>query len=145
MSAVPAATARRPRTRPSSADAAFAAIGCLALLAAAFVLPVPRPDIGVRIVFGLLMFAIGVVLAASVALAFRGTRGDWKGFTIWCGKIWLALALLFVFARIGEVSQDQPSSLIAALAGRQITIDRFVRAERAAAPGLFDQRLLRNN
>ena len=145
MSAVPAAAARRPRTRPSSADAAFAAIGCLALLAAAFSLPVPRPDMGARVVFGLLMFAIGVVLAAGVALVFKGIRGYWRGFTIWCGKIWLALAVLFVFARIREVSQDQPSSLIAALDDRQITIDRFVRAERAAAPGLFDQRLLRNN
>ena len=145
MSADPAATARRPRTRPSSADAAFAAIGCFALLAAAFSLPVPRPDMGARVVFGLLMFAIGVVLAAGVALVFRGIRGDWRGFTIWCGKIWLALAVLFVVARIREVSQDQPSSLIAALGDRQITIDRFVRAERAAAPGLFDQRLLRNN
>ena len=145
MSVDTAPVARRPRTRPSSADAAFAAIGGLALLASAFALPIPHPDAAARTVFRLLMFAVGVVLAATLALVFRGVRGDWRGFTIWCGKIWLALAVLFVFARFRDVSQDQPSSLIAALGERQITIDRFVRAERAAAPGLFDQRLLRNN
>ena len=145
MSAVPAAAARRPRTRPSSADAAFAAIGCLALLAAAFSSSGSTARMEARVVFGLLMFAVGVVLAASVALVFRGVRGDWRGFTIWCGRIWLALAVLFVVARIRDVAQDRPSSLIAALRAGQITIDRFVRAERAAAPGLFDQQLLRNN
>jgi hypothetical protein len=91
------------------------------------------------------MFTVGVVLAASVALVFRGFRGDWRGFTVWCGKIWLALAVLFVASRIRDLSGDRPSALIAALGDGQITIDRFVRAERAAAPGLFDQRLVRNN
>ena len=145
MSADTAPAARRPRTRPSSADAAFAAIGGLALLASAFALPIPHPDVAARAVFRLLMFAVGAVLAAAVALVFRGFRGDWRGFTIWCGKIWLALAVLFLASRIRDLAGDRPSALIAALGGRQITIDRFVRAERAAAPGLFDQRLLRNN
>ena len=68
------------------------------------------------------MFAIGVVVAAGVALVFRGIRGDWRGFTIWCGKIWLALAVLFVFARIRDkYRQDRPSSLIAALPAGEIT------------------------
>ena len=91
------------------------------------------------------MFAVGAVLAASVALVFRGVRGDWRGVTLWCGKIWLALAVLFAVARIRDVGQERPSPLIASLRARQITIDRFVRAERAAAPGMFDQRLLRSN
>ena len=137
--------ARRPRSRPSSADTAFAAIGSLALLASAFTLPIPQDDMAVRAGFRLVMFAMGVVLAAGVALVCRGFRGDWRGFTMWCGKIWLALAVLFVAARIRELTGDRPSALIAALGDRQITIDRFVRAERAAAPGMFDQRLLRNN
>ena len=136
--------ARRPRS-PSSADAAFAAIGGLALLASAFALPIPHPDLAARIAFRLLMFAVGMVLAAAVALAFRGFRGDWRGFTIWCGRIWLALAVLFVASRVRDFPGDRPSTLIAALDEGQITIDRFVRAERAAAPGLFDQRLLRKN
>ena len=137
--------ARRPRTRPSSADAAFAAIGGLTLLASAFALPIPYPGMAARAVFRLLMFAVGVVLGAAAALVFRGFRGDWRGFTLWCGKIWLALAVLFVASGVRDLAGDRPSALIAALGERQITIDRFVRAERAAAPGLFDQRLLRNN
>ena len=145
MSVDTAPAGRRPRTRPSSADVAFAAIGGLALLASAFALPIPHPDAAARTVFRLLMFAVGVVLAATAALVFRGFRGDWRGFTIWCGKIWLALAVLFVASRLRDLPGDRPSALIAALGERQITIDRFVRAERAAAPGLFDQRLLRNN
>ena len=145
MSADPAAIARRPRTRPSSADAVFAAIGGLAFLASALSLPAPQSDVAVRVVFRLLMFAVGVVVAASVALVFRGARGDWRGFTIWCGKIWLALAVLFVVARIRDFTEERTSPLIASLLDRRITIDRFVRAERAAAPGMFDQRLLRTN
>jgi hypothetical protein len=137
--------ARRPRIRPSSADAAFAAIGGLALLASAFALPIPHPDMAARAVFRLLMFVVGVVLAVAVALVFRGFRGDWRGFTIWCGKLWLALAVLFIASRVRDLAGGRPAALIAALGERQITIDRFVRAERAAAPGLFDQRLLRNN
>src|SRR5215203_3691902 len=136
MSVDPAAFARRPRSRPSSADAVFAAIGWLAFLASAFTLPAPQPDIEGRVVFRLLMFAVGVVLAASIALGFRGIRGDWRGVILWCGKIWLALAVLFVVARVSDLSQERPSPLIASLRARQITIDRFVRAERAAAPGM---------
>ena len=145
MSVDTAPAARRPRSRPSSADAVFAAIGGLALLASAFAIPVPYPDMAARAVFSLLMFAVGVVLGTTIALVFRGFRGDWRGFTLWCGKIWLALSVLFVASRIRDLGGDRPSALIAALGERQITIDRFVRAERAAAPGLFDQRLLRNN
>ena len=44
MSVNPAPPARRPRS-PSSADAAFAAIGGLALLASAFALPIPHPEL----------------------------------------------------------------------------------------------------
>jgi hypothetical protein len=123
----------------------FAAIGGLAFLASAFTLPAPQAGLEGRVVFRLLMFAVGVVLAASVALVFRGVRGDWRGVTIWCGRIWLALAVLFVVARIRDVAQERPSPLIASLRAGQITIDRFVRAERAAAPGMFDQQLLRSN
>jgi hypothetical protein len=144
MSVNPAPPARRPRS-PSSADAAFAAIGGLALLASAFALPIPHPDLAARTAFRLLMFGVGLVLAAAVALVFRGFRGDWRGFTIWCGRIWLALAALFVASRVRDFPGERPSTLIAALGEGQITIDRFVRAERAAAPGLFDERLLRNN
>jgi hypothetical protein len=136
---------RGPRTRPSSADAVFAAIGGLALLASAAILPAPHPDLAGHLVFRLLMFAAGVVLAASIALVFRGVRKDWRRVTIWCGKIWLALAALLVFAGVRDVTRERPSSLIASLRGRQITIDRFVRAERAAARGMFDRRLLRSN
>jgi hypothetical protein len=145
MSVETAPSARLRRTSPSAADAAFAAIGGIALLASAFALPIPYPDMAARAVFRLLMFAVAVVLSASVALVFRGFRGDWRAFTIWCGKMWLALAVLFVASRIRDLDGERPSGLIAALAGGQITIDRFVRAERAAASGLFDRRLLRNN
>jgi hypothetical protein len=145
MSVDTAPCARPRRTRPSAADAAFAAIGGVALLASAFALPIPDPDLAARAVFRLLMFAVGLVLSASVALVFRGVRGDWRAFTIWCGKMWLVLAVLFLASGVRDLGGDRPPALIAALASRQITIDRFVRAERAAASGLFDLRLLRNN
>lgn len=145
MSVDPAAIARRPRTRPSPADAVFAAIGGLALLASALGFPAPQSEVTARVVFRVLMFAVGVVVAASVALVFRGARGDWRGFIVWCGRIWLALAVLFVLARIRDFTEERTSPLIASLLDRRITIDRFVRAERAAAPGMFDQRLVRTN
>ena len=44
-----------------------------------------------------------------------------------------------------DLPGQRPSGLLESLQARQITIDRFVRAERAAAPGMFDTRLLDNN
>lgn len=58
---------------------------------------------------------------------------------------------LAVFAGIAivgyvrDLPRQRPSGLLQSLQARQITIDRFVRAERAAAPGMFDARLLNNN
>jgi hypothetical protein len=90
------------------------------------------------------IFVLGLGAVALAALLLRGTRGDWKGVILWLGKGQLALAALFVAVYFRDL-QSSPSSLLTALRTGRITIDRFVRAERAAAPGMFDQRLLRNN
>ena len=41
--------------------------------------------------------------------------------------------------------RDEPAGLLQSLRNGQITIDRFVRAERAAAPAMFDRTLLESN
>lgn len=55
------------------------------------------------------------------------------------------LAGIAIAGYVRDLSRQRPSRLVESLQARQITIDRFVRAERAAAPGMFDQRLLNNN
>jgi hypothetical protein len=117
----------------------------VACLAATLTLPVADLDPVFRLLFRLALFALSFVSAAFLALLVRGVRGDWRGFTLWCAKGLLAFAALFVVAHVRGIEHGESSSLLTALRAGQITIDRFVRAERAAAPGLFDQRLLRNN
>ena len=145
MSTDPPPVRRRPRSRPSSVEFAFLAIAVVACLAATLTLPVGDADPTFRLLFRLALFAISFLAVGLLALLFRGTRGDWRGFTVWCAKGLLAFAALFVIGHIRGIEQSESSSLVTALRSGQITIDRFVRAERAAAPGLFDQRLLRNN
>jgi hypothetical protein len=145
MTMDPPRVRRRPRTRASSVEFAFLAIAVVACLAATLTLPVGDADPTFRLLFRLALFVASFVVVALLALLFRGTRGDWHGFTVWCAKGLLAFAALFVVGHIRGIEQSESSSLLTALRSGQITIDRFVRAERAAAPGLFDQRLLRNN
>lgn len=57
----------------------------------------------------------------------------------------IVLAIVVGVGLAGRQWRNRPSSLIESLRSGQITIDRFVRAERAAAPGMFDRRLLTNN
>lgn len=57
----------------------------------------------------------------------------------------LVLVGLLIARYVSELPRQRPSGLLQSLQARQITIDRFVRAERAAAPGMFDMRLLNNN
>jgi hypothetical protein len=145
MTTDPSLVRRRPRTRPSSVEFAFVAIAVVACLLATLTLPVADADPIFRLLFRLALFTLSVAATAFFALLCRGTRGDWRGFTAWCAKGLLAFAALFVVAHIRGIERSESSSLLTALRSGQITIDRFVRAERAAAPGLFDQRLLRNN
>jgi hypothetical protein len=144
MSPESARSGRISRTRPSSADIGFMAIGVLVCFIATFAIPIPDRDASFRVLSRLVVFALGLVVVALAALLLRGTRGDWKGVVVWLGKGQLALAALFVAVYFRDL-RTSPSSLITALRTGRITIDRFVRAERAAAPGMFDQRLLRNN
>ena len=90
----------------------------------------------------LFTLAAGGVLAALPALLLRGVHGDWKGFMLWYGRGLIALALVLASGVVHRGLTEPPSSLLESLRNGQITIDRFVRAERAAAPGMFDQRLL---
>jgi hypothetical protein len=120
------------------------AIGFLVCLLASFAVPIPDRDFPFPILFRLVIFMLSVGAIALPAMLLRGTRGDWKGVVLWIGKGQLAVAALFVAVYFRDL-QSSPSSLITALRTGRITIDRFVRAERAAAPGMFDRRLLRNN
>jgi hypothetical protein len=91
------------------------------------------------------MLLVIAVLAAVVALpAFllRGRRGDWRGFTVWVGKGLLILTSLLLVGHVRRAMSDSPPTLVESLQAGRLTIDRFLRAERAAAPALFDQRLL---
>jgi hypothetical protein len=135
---------RRPRRRsaPGAAENGFAAIGLLALLGASFAIPVPAEGVEVRAIASLFTLAAGGVLAALPALLFRGVHGDWKGFMLFYGRGLIALALVLASGVVHRGLTEPPSSLLESLRNGQITIDRFVRAERAAAPGMFDQRLL---
>jgi hypothetical protein len=120
------------------------AIGLLVCLMASFVVPIPDGNVPFPILFRLVIFILSVGVIALVAMLLRGTRGDWKGVVLWIGKGQLAVAALFIAVYFRDL-QSSPSSLVTALRSGRITIDRFVRAERAAAPGMFDRRLLRNN
>lgn len=120
------------------------AIGVLACFLASWVVPIPDRNAPFRILFRLTIFALSLGVVALPGLLLRGTRGDWKGVVLWLGKGQIVVAALFVAAYFRDIEKS-PSSLITALRAGRITIDRFVRAERAAAPGMFDQRLLRNN
>jgi hypothetical protein len=91
------------------------------------------------------MLLVIVGLAAVIALpAFllRGRRGDWRGFTVWLGKGLLVLTSLVLVGQIRRAMNDSPPTLVESLKDGRLTIDRFLRAERAAAPGMFDQRFL---
>jgi hypothetical protein len=135
---------RRPRRRsaPGAAENGFAAVGLLALFGASFAIPVPGESIAVRALASLFTLAAGSVLAMVPALLFRGVRGDWEGFMLWYGRGLIVLALVLASGVVHRGLSEPPSSLLESLRNRQIAIDRFVRAERAAAPGMFDQRLL---
>jgi len=135
---------RRPRRRtaPSAAENGFAAVGLLALFGASFAIPVPGEDVAVRAVASLFTLAAGSVLAMVPALLFRGVLGDWKGCVLWYGRGLIVLALVLASGLVHRGVSEPPSSLLESLRTGQITIDRFIRAERAAAPGMFDQRLL---
>ena len=109
----------------------------------AFTIPFPAVPRRGHLVSSLLMFAFGVVWRSVWHWCAR-RRGDWKGVALWwerSGWRWRWCSS----SRPSATSPEPPSPLITALRTGQITIDRFVRAERAAAPGMFDQRLLRNN
>jgi hypothetical protein len=142
MAANPVALRPRRRSAPGAAENGFAAVGLIALLAASFTIPVPAEDVEVRAITSLFTLAAGAVLAALPALLFRGVYGDWKGFMLWYGRGLIALALVVASGVVHRGLTEPPSSLLESLRGGQTTIDRFVRAERAAAPGMFDQRLL---
>ena len=136
---------RTSRTAPRIADFRLLIVGAVGLLVAIVAVPVPR-----RVAPGLLVYWVGVlfvfvVFAAMVVLpAFllRGRRGDWQGFTVWVGKGLLILTSLVLVGHVRRAMNDSPPALVESLKAGRLTIDRFLRAERAAAPAMFDQRLL---
>ena len=68
-------------------------------------------------------------------------------------RAWVRAIRLVVFLVLGlaiaryvrDRPRDEPAGLLQSLRAGQITIDRFVRAERAAAPAMFDRTLLESN
>lgn len=134
----------RARSRPSSSDVGFAVVGLVALLALVFTIPLEAPTLPARVTAVVLLTAAGAIVAALPGLLVHGFLGNWPRFMIWWGRALIFLTLLIA---VGDVisRREPPASLLTALANGQVTIDRFVRAERAAAPGMFDRRLLRGN
>jgi hypothetical protein len=146
LTATRAARRVRRRSTPSSTEIGFAAVGAAALLAGSFTMPlIPARGLTDRATVMLLTFAVGSLLAAVPALLFRGARGDWKGCVVWYGRGLIVLAILLPLGAARRGARERPSALLESLRSGQITIDRFVRAERAAAPGMFDQRILTNH
>jgi hypothetical protein len=132
-------------TSPRPADIRLVIAGAVAHVAVLFAgfIPEPTPfgQFGylVAVVFGTLL--VSAVLAVPAYL-LRGRRGDWRGFTVWMGK---GLLVLAGFAAVGVARRtvhDSTPPLLASLKTGEVSIHGFLRAERAAAPALFDQRLL---
>ena len=86
-------------------------------------------------------FVMGSLLAAGLlalpAYVFRGRKGDWRSFTIWYGKALLVLSGMSFAGYLRTVPPRAPS-LDDALTTRRITIDGYMRAQRAAAPLKFE-------
>lgn len=139
----PGHTSLKPsRTAPSSSDVARVIVGATAFVLA--ILPIAH---GPVTWVSAIAFAIAIALLSAAialpALLFRGIRGDWKGFTVWCGRGLVIVSCLLVLGHIRRAMQDRPPSLVESLRTGEVTIDRFLRAERAAAPAMFDLRMLR--
>ncbi len=145
MTATANRTERTSRTFPRSADFRLLIVGTVGLLVALFADPVPRRVAPSPLVYSVGMLVVTVVLAAVVALpAFllRGRRGDWRGFTVWLGKGLLILTSLVLVGHVRRAMSDSPPTLVESLKAGRLSIERFLRAERAAAPAMFDRRFL---
>ena len=103
----------------------------------------PRSAPGLQVVARVAGFLFFVAIAALPGLLLRGLRGDWKGFTVWLGKGLLVLTGLTMVGHVRRAMHDEPSGLLGSLKSGRVTIDRFLRAERAGSPAVFDRTLLR--
>ena len=139
-----------PMTAPSARDIRLLAVRGVAF-SIAFLTAVPPASHSadtapwIRVTAGAAAFVFVVAIAALPGLLFRGIRGDWRGFTVWLGKGLLVLAALLVVGQIRRALSEKPSGLLESLRAGRVTIDRFVRAERAGAPGVFDLALRRRH
>jgi len=98
--------------------------------------------VAVFVVALLTIFGLLAIVLAVPAYALRGRRGDWRGFTIWCGKGLLVATSLLIVGQFSRVRHEQPSGLVRSLQEGRLTIPAFLRAERATAPATFDRRLV---
>ena len=131
---------------PSTRDVRLLVAGLVALLISVLAIPFrPSSTPGVQAAVRVAGFVFLVALVALPALLFRGLRGDWRGFTVWLGKGLLVLTGLTLVGHVRRATNDEPSGLLGSLKNGRVTIDRFLRAERAVSPAVFDQALLRRH
>jgi hypothetical protein len=85
----------------------------------------------------------GVVLALPAYLLW-GRRGDWRRFTVWCGKGLLVVTGLLLLSAAQRAMREAPgpNGRIRALQERRLAIPAFLRAERASSPVMFERRLV---
>jgi len=132
--------------RPSARDVRLLVAGLIALLLSVLAMPLrPSSMPGVQAAARVAGFVFLIALVAVPGLLFKGLRGDWKGFTVWLGKGLLVLTGLTLVGHVRRATNDEPSGLLGSLKNGRVTIDRFLLAERAVSPAVFDQALLRRH
>jgi hypothetical protein len=129
-----------PRTLPSVVDLARIVFGLAIFLFVSFTGTTPPPGY-TSVPYGMLAVAAVILFAIVLgvpAYLLRGRRGDWRGFARFCGN---GLLIFAGMALAGLVLRGRPPrapALVDSLRTGTITIDGFLRAQRAAAPRAFD-------
>lgn len=139
----PGPDSARPHTTPEGRDIRLLVMGVFLFAGAMLNAGLPQikgPSHAIGLVVVLVIF---LALLALPAHTLRGRKGDWRRFTIWYGKTLLALAGMSIAGQLQRMEQGQ-SSLDVALQTGRITIDGYMRAQRAAAPVKFESDFIRN-
>ena len=131
-----------PRTLPSVADVARIVFGLAIVLVVFFVRATPPAGrTSILYVFATIFIVLLCVVVLGVpGYLFRGRRGDWRGFARFCGNGLLIVGGVSLAGLAVRSPARRPAPLVESLRAGSITIDAFLRAERAAAPRAFDVR-----
>ena len=129
-------------TSPAPSDIRLVLVGALGLFVATLFIPFSRGGLFARVLAVPVMAAVAAVVIAAPAFLFRGRRGDWKGFTVWCGKGLLVLTSVLILGHVRR-AMENPDRGLEPLKDGRVSIPAFLRGERAAAPMMFDHRLVK--